>query len=227
MKWLIKKIKAIWNKHEVGAKVVVAAATEAAKIELPDLAVSIEAVKSIFENFNEAQCQMILDGLKKSENVEMRINQLYSYSKKKEGSLIISKLGEQAALSKSTKALVILGIMLSECMEGGSEPSYEDRIVMSALQSATDYEIEYMKDIYNNYVDEDRIINEKKISKAPLAEEYRQTLEWGRVNRVIGKTDYRRACEFDIFGEFLVVNKYTDKFMYYVLAARQVLDYNA
>ena len=108
MKWLIKKIKAIWNKHEVGDKVVVAAATEAVKIELPGLAVSIEAVKSIFENFNEAQCQMILDGLKKSENVEMRINQLYSYSKKKEGSLIISKLGEQAALSKSTKALVIL-----------------------------------------------------------------------------------------------------------------------
>lgn len=90
MKWLINKIKAIWNKHEGGAKVVVAAATETAKIELPGLAVLIEAVKSIFENFNEAQCQMILDGLKKSENVEMRINQLYTYSKKKEGSLIIS-----------------------------------------------------------------------------------------------------------------------------------------
>lgn len=170
---------------------------------------------------------MILDGLNKSENVEMRINQLYSYSKKKNGALILDKLGEQALHSKSTKALVILGIMLSECMEAEHDPSYEDLIIMSALQAATDYEIQYIKDIYENYIDEDGIVNEKKVSGASLATEYKRTLEWGKVNRVIGTTGYRHAGGFDIFGEFLVVDECTRKLMHYVLEARQVLDYDA
>lgn len=225
MKRLINKIKATFDKHKIVVNVVKKTATEATKLNAPVIGISIEAVKTIFENLNEVQCKMIFEGLKKSENVEKRINQLYVFSKKKEGAVIISRLGEQAAHSKSTKALVILGIMLSECMETEAEPSYEDMIVMSALQAATDYEIEYMKDIYDNYIDEDGIINVKKISKSSLAEEYMQTLEWAKVNRVIGKTDYRNACEFEIFGEFLVVNKNTEKFIYYILAAKQVLDY--
>lgn len=227
---VILNLKKFLNDHKkeinIAGKTIIIGGAELIKIYNPNTAIPIEMLKQIFPALTEFQLQQILGGLKESENEEMRINQLYAYSQNIEGKLILFKLVDQALNSSSTKALVILGVMLSDCMKENKNPSYEDVIVMSALKTASDYEIKYIKEIYDQYIDEG-YIDEKRLNKSEYAKEYNKTIEWGQANRIISKKGHRRYEEddIDIFGEFFVVDECTEKLLYYINKAKQVLDY--
>ena len=60
-----------------------------------------------------------------------------------------------------------------------------------------------------------------------IFELYIKTLEWGYNNRILGKTDHRRFEEYDldVFGENVIIDECTEKLIYYISKAKQVLDY--
>lgn len=228
---LIEQFKSFFKKYKeilktIGESLAIACG-EIIKIVNPATAAPIEMLKKVFPELKEFQLNQILEGLVKSENEEMRVNQLYQYSQKSDGRNILYKLSEQAVSSSSTKTLVILGIMLSDCMKENSDPSYEDVIVMNALRAASDYEIKYIKEICEQYVDEDNYIDCKRIDNSQLAKEYNRTLKWGVTNRVIEETGERHFKDLELvgWGDFLIVNECTEKLIYYINKAKQVLEY--
>lgn len=220
---ILNRVRELTNKS--GIKVAGTAAVEAAKIRCPPSALLIEAGRKFYEEADRCKLESLIQGLAHENNEEKTINELYSYVSNEKKAFLVSNIIRQSLLSQSRLVCCILGIILADLKKNdSSELSYEDAIILYALQTATDYEIRYLKEIYENYV-VDGYIEERLIGESEYSYQYNLTLDWCKFNRVIGVTGHRAYEGLDKFGEFLIINSCTAKFMEYIYKARQVFKY--
>lgn len=176
LKDVFANIKKFLGSEEIETTVDIATNTmEAYK---PETTFYIETIKKIAESADKVKLKYILRGLAGQNNVEMRINQLYSYVNSPKRAFLVSNLFREALLSQSPIVCCILGIALGENLNNNKECSYEDSIILNALQTATDFEIKYLREIYESYT-LDGYIDIKKIERSSLADQYMLTVDWG------------------------------------------------
>lgn len=185
----------------------------------------IEAYRTVASCADEIKVDRMLKGFANGKNIEMKLNELYNFVKDSdERAFLVSNLFRQTLLTQSPKVCCIYGIILSELQENDEILDYDQLIIFNALQTATDYEIKYFREIVKDYIDDDRYINENKINDSGILS-YRMTLEWCKNNRIFDITSYKQSGGFDLIGEFYEVNSRSKKLAEYIDKARQILNY--
>lgn len=191
---------------------------------MPPVAILAGMGGELASKADEIKLDSMLQGLSKGLNVETRLNELYSFINNPERAFMVSNLFRQTLLAQSPVVCCILGIILSDCIDNDHTLQYADLIILNSLQTATDFEIKYIKEIINNYVD-DGYVDENAIEKSLMATEYYMTLEWCKTNRILGTTGMREINGMTIFSEFLIINTCTERFLDYIERARVFLEY--
>lgn len=189
----------------------------------PLSAIALETIKKISEVSDSIRLNMMLKGLAIGLNEETRLNELYNYVNTPERAFHVSNLFRQTLLSQSPIVCSIYGVILSEHVDSDSNLDYEDLIVLNALQTATDFEIRYMDDIFRNYI-LDGFIADEKMKKDGKC--YDMVIEWGINNRVLQMQGGREVDGITTISGSPAINRCSTKLQGYINKARQYFRYS-
>lgn len=193
------------------------------EIGTPYAGLLFSSFKTIAEEADKIKLENILIGLADGLNMETRLNELYSFVKTPERAFLVANTFRQALLSHSQVVCCIYGLILSDCIRDNRDTSYEELIVYNALQTATDYEMLYIKEIFDKYLDGNDV-DEKRISKQAEFEYYKMTIDWCKSNRILSvSSGVRSGGGFDVVGDYLVINSCTQKLIEYINRAHQII----
>lgn len=103
--------------------------------------------------YNDFKLSYLLKGLASGRNIEMRLNQLYTYiTSSPEKAIMVANLFKQTVNAECPKACIIYGLIIANHLESGTKFTYDELIVCKAIESATDFDLKNFKEIMENYL---------------------------------------------------------------------------
>ena len=153
----------------------------------------------ILSKYNDFKLSFLLNGLASERNIEMRLNQLYTYvTSSPEKAIIVANLFKQTINAECPKTCIIYGLIMASHLESGTKFTYDELIVCKAIESATDYDLKNFKEIMQNYSKPTssgrRIVFPKDFSKIAT---FTTTCDWCVYNRLF----VSRMAEWEEMGE--------------------------
>lgn len=194
-----------------------------AEIGIPQLSAGIESVKHVCSISDEIRFDAIIKGLTEENNVEMRMNELYSYVTDSNRAFYVSDCFRKAMLGKSPIVCCIMGMILGDIVKDGREFKQKDTVLLNALHNFSDFDIcnltEMVKEEYKTegYIDIFKFPQEQK-------EEFLMTLELCKQNRLIKIENPLIDGTLTLDSKFSC-NKSTNELLIYIERARRQMDY--
>ena len=151
----------------------------------PVAGVTGEIVNNFLSEYNIFKLSLLLNGLSSGLNVEMRLNELYTYvTSSTEKAIAVANLFRQTVNAECPKVCVIYGLILADHLKTNSNFTYDEMIVTKALENATDYDLKNFKEIMEKYL--------KPLTNA---------------NKIVFPNDFDKINEFKITCDWCVYNR--------------------
>lgn len=179
-----------------------------------------EVGNNFLSEYNTYKFSCLLQGLSSGLNIEMRLNELYTYvTSSSEKAIIVANLFKKTINAECPKVCVIYGLILANHLESDTEFTHDEMIVCKALENATDYDLKNFKEIMKKYL---KPVSEGKRIVFPegfadLAE-YKITCDWCVYNRIF-------ISQMASFDEIVEGNLILDTCYYAATPATVLLKY--
>lgn len=119
----------------------------------PVLGIAAGIGNDLISKYNDFKLSFLLNGLASGRNIEMRLNQLYTYvTSSSEKAVIVANLFKQTINAECPKACILYGLILASHLDSGTKFTHDELIVCKAIESATDYDLKNFKEIMENYL---------------------------------------------------------------------------
>ena len=220
----LEKIVEKGKEYEVG----LLGAEMAAAFAGPELIACIEVLKHVNLYSDHYKLNAIIKGLAEENNVETKMNELYSFvSKSKEHAFVVSEYFRKAMLSSSPIVCCIMGILLAKLAGENRKPTQEEAIIMRAISSFTDYDIQYFYEIMTSDCIIENEYGKRYIdtSMLPLAE-YEMTLDICKSSRIFASGSVSNDAGVLIM-DVAIVDDIADELMDYVFRAKRQMEYES
>lgn len=220
----MKKIYGEMKKYHI-----VESGAEVVKYYKPQYTLIIEGIKQICSLADQMKLDGIIRGLSEGSNIETRMNELYSYvENNREHAFLVSENFRKVMLSGSTITCCIMGVMMADLSSEKRDPTQCETIIMRALDSFTDYDIHYFKEIIDNtyivqtedgikYIDVSTFPEDKK-------SEYMMTLDFCKQNRIF-KSDSVVTDDGAFIADAAIVDNISDMLYVYIDRAKRQMSY--
>lgn len=202
---------------------------EVAEYCKPQYTPIIEGIKQILSLADQMKLDGIIRGLSDGLNIETRMNELYSYvENNREHAFLVSENFRKVMLSGSTITCCIMGVMMADLSSEKRDPTQCEMIIMRALDSFTDYDIHYFKEIIDNtyigktddgikYIDVSAFPEDKK-------SEYMMTLDFCKQNRIF-KSNSVVTDDGSFIANAAIVDNISDMLYTYIDRAKRQMSY--
>lgn len=140
----------------------------------------------LLSNYNDFKLSYLLSGLASGCNIEMRLNQLYSYIiSSKEKAIRVANLFRQTINAECPKTCIIYGLIMASHLESNTVFTHDELIACKAIESATDFDLDNFKIIMEKYSKQTskgkRIVFQESCSDISS---YTTTCDWCVYNRL-------------------------------------------
>lgn len=225
---IVNDIKTLKDSYKVKASMEIGATSAESVLGVFDPALSgmLATFRTVANSADEIKLEQMIKGLASDNNREKRINEIYNFVKdSKEKAFLVSDLFRKTLLANTPIVCCIYGIILGDIMDDNCKLNYETMIVFSALQTATDYEIEFFLDIMHRCIKENGEINIEVITGENNTQFYDMVLQWGGNNRIFRIETSKFEDGVMSTGEFYYSTTRAILLLEYINQAKRLLYY--
>lgn len=193
----------------------------------PVVGVTTGVVDNFLSEYDTYKLSLLLRGLSKELNIEMRLNELYNYvNSSSEKAISVANLFRKTVNAECPKVCFIYGLILANHMGSNTEFTQDELIICKALENATECDLKNFKEIMEKYIKPVENGNKIVFPKEFIdLDEFITTCDWGVYNRIF----VSRMGEVDggtlAIGPYYYEAKPASVLMEYIKKAYQIWDY--
>ncbi len=202
----------------------------ALEIVNPVVGLAVETGNNILTNYSAYKFSLLLEGLSTGSNMEMRLNELYTYvTSGQDKAIYVANLFRKTVNAECPRVCIIYGLILANHMRDETEFTQDELLICKSLENATESDLKNFKEIMEKYLKP--VSNGNKIvfpEELNDPERFITTCDWAVYNRIFTA----RMTEWgDIEDEYEGLNTYyyvaepALVLMKYIRAACQIWNY--
>ena len=125
----------------------------ALEIANPVAGLAVEVGNNILTNYSAYKFSLLLEGLSTESNMEMRLNELYTYvTSSQDKAIYVANLFRKTVNAECPRVCVIYGLILAKHMRKDTEFTQDELLICKSLENATECDLKNFKEIMEKYL---------------------------------------------------------------------------